>query len=91
MSIVKLTVPEDELICDGKQISFRAPCACTSLDSVQIGDSIYRVVDTRGIPITQATSQIFCEGAIISVLLDKTSSLAYLQSPSLPAIEIVRW
>lgn len=91
MSIVRLTVPENELICDGKQISFRAPCVCTSLDSVQINDSLYKVVDMRGIPLTQSTSQVFCEGAIISILLDNTSSLAYLQTPALPAIEIVRW
>lgn len=91
MSVVKLNLPDNELICDGKQISFRAPCACTSLDSLQINDLVYQLVDTRGVPVTESRGQVFCEGAIISVLIDNTKGLAYLQSPSLPTIELVRW
>lgn len=91
MSKVRVSIPQDELICDGKQVSFRSPCDCANLEVLEIQGSAYQLVDPRGIPVNQANGEIFKSGSIISVLIDKTKGLAYIQSPALPTIELVRW
>ena len=45
MSILKLTLPDNEIACTGKMISFKAPCSCSEVESVAIKDSVYKLVD----------------------------------------------
>lgn len=79
MSKIKVTLPGLEIPIDGKQVSFVAPCDCSVVDGIQIDGVDYDVVDSEGniVPFGQG---VWCDGAMLSVILDVTNRKAYLQN-----------
>lgn len=87
MSVIKLTLPEGESAVTGKQVSFVAPCDCTGVTGIKIGDVEYTLVDALGKTISELGS-VFCSGAIVSVLLDCTNSKAYMLNACTASVDI---
>lgn len=79
MAYIVLTLPPEEQIFDGKQITFRAPCDCTSPSGIRINGAAFSFVDAMGNAVVK-TSSYFKKDAMLSVILDVTNSKAYLQN-----------
>lgn len=79
MAKMKLTLPGGEIPIDGKQVSFKAPCDCAAVDCIQIDGVDYDVVDSMGNTVPFGRG-VWCNGAVLSVVLDVTNQKAYLQN-----------
>lgn len=77
MSYIKLSLPEGVVPADGVQITFRAPCACSSVSGVVVEGVTYTLVDAannnRG-----GVSNVWASDALVSVLLDMTNKRAFV-------------
>lgn len=83
MSKVKLTLPGLEIPVTGKQVTFSAPCDCSSVECLQINGVDYCVVDALGRQVTGTTGGgVWAKGAKVSVILDCEDKKAYLQNAS---------
>ena len=77
MGVIKLTLPLGEIPVNGKQVSFVAPCNCLETTSLQIDGELYTVVDANRKCVT-GKGGMWETGAILSVILDVDSKLAYM-------------
>ncbi len=81
MSKLKVTLPGLEIPVTGKQISFKAPCDCSSVECLQIDGVDYIIVDALGRQVTGTTGGgVWAAGAKVSVILDCEEKKAYLQN-----------
>lgn len=74
MPNLNLTLPDYASVCEGKQVTFKAPCDCINIDNIIIGDSTYQLRDAKGETPTDA----WVEGALVTLLLDSVNHIAYL-------------
>ena len=74
MSKIKLDV---ESPYTGLHVDFIAPCDCTAVDGLQIGDDAYTVVNSLGVAVT-GVGGAWAVGAVVSVVLDVENKNAYL-------------
>lgn len=79
MSVIKVTLPPGELPVNGKQVSFKAPCACSAAEAVQIEGVNYTVCDALGRCVTGSRG-VWEAGEIISVILDAENNKALIQN-----------
>lgn len=78
MATLNITLPEGASICNGKQVTFRAPCDCTGVTGIIIGGVTYALLTTNGETVDNGNA--FISGALVSVLIDTENNNAYLQS-----------
>ena len=78
MSILEVALPDDAIVCTGKQISFKAACDCVDITGITIDGTTYTLVDALGNDIT--TNNSFAEGSMVSFILDTDENKAYLQN-----------
>lgn len=76
MANLKLTLPENIVICDGKQITFKAPCNCSDVTSLTIKDVSYELKNSKN----ETPKDAWIQGALVSIVLDTTNNVAYLLS-----------
>ena len=76
--ILNITLPEGAAICNGKQVTFRAPCDCTGVTGLKIGDITYTLLTTVNEPID--TNYVFVKDALVSVIIDTENNRAYIQN-----------
>lgn len=76
MSKIKLTLPGLEIPVNGKQVTFEAPCDCTSVECIQIDGVDYAVCDSLDNEITGRG--IWCSGASVTVVLNVEKRKAYV-------------
>lgn len=86
MSTLTVSLPTGTAVCNGKQITFRAPCDCAGVDGIVIDDTTYQLVDTNNESISNKGEQ-FALGAMVSVILDTDNSRAYIQNAAVDAIK----
>lgn len=77
----KIKVNLDYVPVDGKQISFRAPCASTEAECLVINGVEYDIVDAYGVNIA-GTDNVWTVGAVVSVIVDIVNTKAYIQNPA---------
>lgn len=80
MKTLNITLPEGSSVCNGKQITFRAPCDCTGVERLAIDGEIYDLLNI--INESVSTGNIFVDGALVSVILDTENNRAYIQNVS---------
>ena len=79
MSTLTVTLPEGASVVDGKQLTFVAPCDCTGVTGIKIGEVEYTLVDATNTCVSDKGSQ-FVSGAMVSVIIDTANSRAYIQN-----------
>lgn len=77
MSLINLSLPTGESPCNGKHISFSAPCSCEGVTGVKIGDTTYSLVNSVGLDYVSNGGR-WVSGAYMTVMLDVTNSKAYV-------------
>ena len=77
MAILNITLPEGASICNGKQVTFRAPCDSIGVTALKISNITYTLLDSAGKEIDKGVS--FATGSLISVLIDTEQNKAFLQ------------
>ena len=77
MAILNITLPEGANICNGKQVTFRAPCDSIGVTALKISAITYTLLDSAGKEIDKGVS--FATGSLISVLIDTEQNKAFLQ------------
>lgn len=77
MSLINLSLPTGESPCNGKHISFSAPCSCEGVTGVKIGDTTYSLVNSAGLDYVSNGGR-WVSGAYMTVMLDVTNSKAYV-------------
>lgn len=77
MAILNITLPEGANICNGKQVTFRAPCDSIGVTALKISATTYTLLDSAGKEIDKGVS--FATGSLISVLIDTEQNKAFLQ------------
>lgn len=86
MAILNITLPEGANICNGKQVTFRAPCSSTGVTGLKIGDITYTLMNTAGEEIGAETSSLettgisFIQDALVSVIIDTEQNKAFIQN-----------
>ena len=65
-------------IVDGKQLTFVAPCDCTGVTGLIIGEDTYALVDATGASIENCNQ--FTSGVMVSVIVSVTEKRAYIQN-----------
>lgn len=78
MATLNISLPEGISICDGKQVTFRAPCDCTGVTTLLIDGLTYELLNTAGETIAGGSS--FVAGSMVLVIIDTEQSKAYIQS-----------
>ena len=66
-------------VVDGKQLTFVAPCDCTGVTGLKIGDDIYELVDATGNLIASNVTH-FAKDSMVSVIVCTQSKKAYIQN-----------
>lgn len=79
MSKIKVILPMGEIPVTGKQVSFKAPCACEEITSIIIGSDEFALVDACKNAVNEIP-EVFAEGALISVVIDVEGKMAYIQN-----------
>lgn len=77
MSLIKVNLPVGVIPTVGLQTSFIAPCDCTTVTGLSIDSTEYSIVDAMGHDIS-GKRDMWCSGAVVSVLLDPTNKRAFL-------------
>ena len=80
MAYINLTLPDGEEICQGKQVTFVAPCDCSTASGIKVGGKTFTIVDALGQAAVGSGKGSFCSGALVNVVLDVTNLKAYLQN-----------
>lgn len=79
MPSVNLILPAGEAVVTGKQITFSSPCSNDGLNSILINGIEYALVDACRKPIGDVP-EVFVRGALVSVVIDESNKLAYVQN-----------
>lgn len=77
MAKFRITLADGDVVCNGKQVTFRAPAASTDIASLVIDGVEYSFIDSCGKPISGCTFG-FAKDALVSVLLDTDKKTAIL-------------
>lgn len=86
MSKVKIVL--DHPIIDGMMLKFKAPCGCTEVDGIRVyypngsGSTVKKEFTFRDAHCNNLInlSDLFAEGACVSVVVDTVNSYAYIQN-----------
>ena len=62
---------------NGEEITIKAPCDCSAVTGVQIGEDVYPFYDAAGKPMKMGTG-LFAEGSLIRVLIDTENNRAMI-------------
>lgn len=90
MAILNVKLPDNTPICNGKQITFRAPCDCEGVTGINIDGDTYDLLSTVNEPVSKGGT--FISGALVSVIIDTDNNKAYIQnSPSDTYIYTKHW
>lgn len=78
--IINVPLTEDVALCQGKQITFKAPCDCDGVTGIEIKDINYKLVNTAGDQVDDTNA--FTKDALVTVVLDieATEKKAYIQN-----------
>jgi len=77
MAVIRLTV--DTPLVDGQSLTFKAPCDCTAVTGIKIGDTTFVFKDAHKNLLT-GVGNLFVTGAYVKVVLDTTNNVAYIQN-----------
>ena len=88
MAILNITLPEGAVVCNGKQVTFRAPCDCVGVTGIAIEGVTYALLDTTDAPVNSISA--FVTGALVTVVLDTENNKAYIQNGSAAAAGVPR-
>lgn len=94
MATLTVVLPNDTHICNGKMITFRAPCDCTDdntgtvITGIVIEGVTYELVGTNNECISN-TGEMFSKGSMVSVVLDTENNKAYIQNAILAVVDSV--
>lgn len=85
MANVKITL--NEVLVDGHEVTFKAPCDCTAIDLLDVHyvenrtakNKLFTMKDTHGNALT-GIGNLFTAGAYVHVILDTTTGSAYIQN-----------
>lgn len=77
--LITLSTPESG-VTDGMELSFRAPCDCTSVTGISLDGVEYAIVDTSGEALTSC-SNYFAKNSILTVIIDTVNKKATLLNP----------
>ena len=77
MSSLKVSLPANVVPTTGLQVSFVAPCGCDNATSIVINNVNYCIVDAMGCSVV-GRKDVWCSGAVVSVLLDTVNNRAFL-------------
>ena len=80
MATLNITLPEGSSVCNGKQITFRAPCDCTRVEKLSINGQTYDLLNMNNNMVS--TGNVFANGVLVSVMIDTENYKAYIQSSS---------
>lgn len=75
--IITIPLPEDEVICRGKQITFAAPCGCDEVTGIEIDGTTFELRNTAGEFVYDKNA--FVAGSLVTVILDTVNNKAYVQ------------
>ena len=78
MATLNISLPANTEVCNGKQITFRAPCSCEGVTHISIEGTTYQLVDSMNRDISKC--EAYTEGSMISVILDTENTKAYVQN-----------
>lgn len=79
-SIIQLSIPSFVSVETGLHVDFFAPCNCDAVTQVSVNGNICDIVDAMGNSISSLGSNVFCAGALVSIVLDIDGHKAYLQN-----------
>lgn len=88
MSYINLSLKNNEIICDGKLVTFIAPCDCSTPEGIRINGQQYELVDALGNSVLGGRG-VFVKDALIAVILDVTNNKAYIQNSASAEIESI--
>lgn len=88
MATFTITLPENTTICDGKQITFRAPADSTNVTGIIIDDTTYSLVNSSNEIVSEGG---FKKDAMVSVLLDTTNARAFVINAGGCSVQFVTW
>lgn len=78
MATLTVTLPSGSSVCDGKQVTFKAPCDSKGVTDIIINGVPYSLVDAMGESVSTGNS--YKSGVMVSVILDTTGKKAYIQN-----------
>lgn len=79
MATLNITLPADTTVCDGKQITFKAPADSTACTTITISGVVYTLVTASGECIPNG-SVLWKANSMVSVILDCSTKKAYVQN-----------
>ena len=88
MATFTITLPENTSICDGKQITFKAPADSTNVTGIIIDGTTYSLVDSSNANVSEG---VFKKDAMVSVVLDTTNTRAFVLNGGGCAVQFVTW
>lgn len=99
MSKIKITLPDGEHVCNGKQITFRLPFGCGDelVTSLVIEGVTYTLRDPSGYPLDVLSDYYRAlmnggmslgEGPELTVILDTARHSAYINTPSFFPVDV---
>lgn len=86
MAYINLSLQNGDSPCNGKLVTFIAPCDCGVPEGIKINGQEYKLVDALGNDLL-GYHGIFAKNAIIAVILDVTNSKAYIQNSASAQID----
>ena len=88
MATFTITLPSDTSVCDGKQITFKAPADCTNVTGIIINGTTYSLVDANNNGISDGS---FKKDAMVSVVLDTVNNKAFILNGSVYSAQLITW
>lgn len=80
MSKLNIELPAGSQVCNGKLVTFKAPCNCSSIIEISVGGVDYLLVDSLGNTIDLRSESIFAKDSYVSMILDAENKKAYLMN-----------
>lgn len=81
--MAKIKVDVDHPIYDGANVTFKAPCDCTSADGLTVsypgGSKTFTLCDSHGVNIS-GINDVFAKGVPVKAILDVSNSKAFVQN-----------
>ena len=88
MANIKITLPDGDMITNGKILTFQAPCFSGIAENLIVqsneGEQTYRLVDANCDPVAECI-EAFTEGAMLAVTIDTKHNFAYLINSNVSA------
>lgn len=81
--MAKIKIDIDYPIYDGANVTFKAPCDCTSADGLTVsypgGSKTFTLCDSHGVNIS-GINDVFARGVPVKAILDVSNSKAFVQN-----------